>query len=112
MPTPIDCRRCGLPYYGAAGLLCDECEREAKRPVDAAWIEEHSPENTQAQARPALPDAECSEQPTNQTMNEQVKDIILSYCEGNAYQEFSIDDLNEMVEKIIDFVAEQVESKY
>jgi hypothetical protein len=45
-------------------------------------------------------------------MNEQVKDIILSYCEGNAYQEFSIDDLNEMVEKIIDFVAEQVESKY
>ena len=30
MPTPTDCRRCGLPYYGAAGLLCDECEREAK----------------------------------------------------------------------------------
>ena len=30
MPTPTDCRRCGLPYYGAAGLLCDECERDAK----------------------------------------------------------------------------------
>tara|TARA_R110000868_G_C10328129_1_gene713894 strand:+ start:288 stop:479 length:192 start_codon:yes stop_codon:yes gene_type:complete len=52
-------------------------------------------------------------QPNNRTMNEQVKDIILSYCEGNkAYQEFSLDDLNEMVEKIINFVAEQVESKY
>jgi len=24
-------------------------------------------ENSQAQARPALPDAECSEQPTNET---------------------------------------------
>jgi hypothetical protein len=36
MPTPTDCRKCGRPYYGAAGLLCDECEREAKRPLDAA----------------------------------------------------------------------------
>jgi hypothetical protein len=35
MPTPTDCRRCGRPYYGAAGLLCGECEREAKRPLDA-----------------------------------------------------------------------------
>lgn len=46
-------------------------------------------------------------------MNEQVKDIILSYCQGNKmYQEFSLEDLNEMVEKIIDFVADEVESKF
>ena len=31
MPTPTDCRKCGRPYYGAAGLLCDECERMTTR---------------------------------------------------------------------------------
>ena len=36
MPTPTDCRKCGRLYYGAAGLLCDECEKKAKRPLDAA----------------------------------------------------------------------------
>lgn len=36
MPTPTDCRRCGRPYYGAAGLLCDECERDSKRRLDEA----------------------------------------------------------------------------
>lgn len=35
MPTPTDCRKCGRPYYGAAGLLCDECERVALGPSDA-----------------------------------------------------------------------------
>ena len=34
-------------------------------------------------------------------MNEEIKDIILSYCEGIHWVEFSIDDLDEMVKKII-----------
>ena len=34
-------------------------------------------------------------------MNEEIKDIIFSYCEGRQWLEFSIDDLDEMVEKII-----------
>jgi hypothetical protein len=46
MPTPTDCRKCGRPYYGAAGLLCDKCEREAKRPLDAAACSEARAEVT------------------------------------------------------------------
>jgi hypothetical protein len=45
-------------------------------------------------------------------MNEQVKDIILSYCQGIYHLEFAIEDLDEMVEKIVDTVADQVESKF
>jgi hypothetical protein len=40
-------------------------------------------------------------------MNEQVKDIILSYCQGIYHLEFDIEDLDEMVEKIIDNVTDQ-----
>ena len=45
-------------------------------------------------------------------MNEQVKDIISSYCEGKYHLEFCVDDLDEMVQKIIDLVTDQVESKF
>jgi hypothetical protein len=41
------------------------------------------------------------------TTNEQVKDIILSYCQGIYHLEFDIEDLDEMVEKIIDNVTDQ-----
>jgi len=34
-------------------------------------------------------------------MNDEIKDIILSYCEGKRHLEFCIEDLDEMVEKII-----------
>lgn len=40
-------------------------------------------------------------------MNEQVKDIILSYCQGINHLEFDLTDLDEMVEKIIDNVTGQ-----
>ena len=35
MPTPSECKKCDRPYYGAAGMLCRECERDAERPSDA-----------------------------------------------------------------------------
>lgn len=44
-------------------------------------------------------------------MNEQVKDIILNYCEGRQWLEFDADDLDEMVQKIIDHVTSDAESK-
>ena len=44
---------------------------------------------------------------TTITTNEQVKDIILSYCQGIYHLEFDIEDLDEMVEKIIDNVTDQ-----
>ena len=37
---------------------------------------------------------------TTEKMDEQIKDIILSYCEGINHLEFSLEDLDEMVEKI------------
>lgn len=27
MPTPTDCKKCGEPYYGPPGVLCDDCEK-------------------------------------------------------------------------------------
>jgi hypothetical protein len=35
-------------------------------------------------------------------MNEEIVDIILSYCEGITYCEFDINDLGEMVNRIIE----------
>jgi hypothetical protein len=34
-------------------------------------------------------------------LEEEIKDIILSYCEGWTYCEFDYEDINEMVERII-----------
>lgn len=34
-------------------------------------------------------------------MEDKIKNIILSYCQGRYWVEFSIDDLDEMVEQII-----------
>jgi hypothetical protein len=35
MPTPTECKKCGDPYYGPPGVLCNDCEREALSPSDA-----------------------------------------------------------------------------
>ena len=40
MPTPTDCRKCGRPYYGAAGLLCEECERDQSVTRRVSYLEE------------------------------------------------------------------------
>lgn len=48
------------------GWRCDYAEwhREVSKEIEELFI---LSANSQAQARPALPDAECSEQPTNET---------------------------------------------
>ena len=37
-------------------------------------------------------------------MEEQIKDIILGYCEGKAHPEFSIDDLPKMASEIAELL--------
>lgn len=39
-------------------------------------------------------------------MNEIVKNIILDYCEGYEHLEFNKSDLDEMVERVIDYVID------
>jgi len=41
-------------------------------------------------------------------MQEEIKEIILSYCEGINHLEFSLEDLDEMVQKIAAVSANKI----